>query len=88
MSIFEAGMMICFGAGWPLAAYKTYRAKCVGGKSIGFSYLVLIGYTCGILHKLIYSMDWVLILYLLNTLFLIIDMILWYRYRNNKVAIE
>ena len=28
MSIFEAGMMVCFGASWPIAAYKTYKAKC------------------------------------------------------------
>ena len=27
MSIFEAGMMICFGASWPIAVYKTYKAK-------------------------------------------------------------
>ncbi len=84
MSVFEAGMMVCFGISWPIAAYKTYKSKCVGGKSIYFSYLILLGYIFGILHKIIYSMDYVIILYLLNTLFLIIDMCLWYRYRNNK----
>lgn len=84
MSVFEAGMMVCFGISWPIAAYKTYKSKCVGGKSIYFSYLILLGYIFGILHKIIYNMDYVIILYLLNTLFLIIDMCLWYRYRNNK----
>lgn len=84
MSVFEAGMMVCFGISWPIAAYKTYKSKCVGGKSIYFSYLILLGYIFGILHKIIYSMDYVIILYLLNTLFLIIDMCLWYKYRNNK----
>lgn len=84
MSVFEAGMMVCFGISWPIAAYKTYKSKCVGGKSIYFSCLILLGYIFGILHKIIYSMDYVIILYLLNTLFLIIDMCLWYRYRNNK----
>ena len=84
MSVFEAGMMVCFGISWPIAAYKTYKSKCVGGKSIYFSYLILLGYIFGILHKIIYSMDYVIILYLLNTLFLIIDMCLWCRYRNNQ----
>ena len=31
MSIFEAGMMVCFGASWPIAALKTYKCKCVLG---------------------------------------------------------
>lgn len=84
MSIFEAGMMVCFGVSWPIAAYKTYKSKCVGGKSIYFSYLILLGYIFGILHKILYSMDYDFILYLLNTLFLVIDMCLWYRYKDNK----
>ena len=49
MSIFEAGMMICFGVSWPIAAYKTFRAKCVQGKSFTFTCLILIGYICGII---------------------------------------
>lgn len=83
MSIYEAGMMVCFGISWPVAAYKTYKAKCVQGKSIYFSLLILFGYACGIAHKLIYSLDYVLILYILNTLFLLLDMFLWFKYRNN-----
>ncbi len=84
MSIFEAGMMVCFGISWPVAAYKTYKAKCVHGKSIYFSLLILLGYVCGILHKIFYSMDYVFILYILNTIFLLLDMYLWFKYRNNN----
>ncbi len=84
MSIFEAGMMVCFGVSWPVAAYKTYKAKCVQGKSIYFSLLILLGYICGILHKIFYSMDYVFILYILNTMFLLLDMFLWFKYRNNN----
>lgn len=83
MSIFEAGMMICFGISWPIAAYKTYKCKCVHGKSICFSYLILFGYICGLLHKFLYSLDAVILLYIANMVFLITDMVLWYRYRNN-----
>ena len=27
MSIFEAGMIFCFGASWPFALYKTFKTK-------------------------------------------------------------
>lgn len=52
MSVFEAGMMVCFGVSWPIAAYKTYKAKCVHGKSFAFSCLIMLGYVFGIIHKL------------------------------------
>ena len=88
MSIFEAGMMLCFGISWPIAAYKTYRSKCVQGKSISFAYLILLGYICGILHKIFFNFDLVIILYILNMLFLITDMTLYYRYKNNPVPVK
>lgn len=83
MSIFEAGMMMCFGASWPVAAYKTYRAKCVKGKSLTFSCLIMVGYICGIIHKIFFYNDWVIWLYLLNMLFVTIDMILYLKYKKN-----
>ena len=70
MSVYEAGMMVCFGISWPVAALKTYKCKCVHGKSIHFSMLILLGYVCGIAHKVLDDMDWVFWLYILNTLFL------------------
>ena len=33
MSIFEAIMLICFGAGWPISVAKALRTKVVSGKS-------------------------------------------------------
>ena len=83
MSIFEAGMLACFGISWPIAAYKTYRCKCVHGKSLTFSYLILFGYICGIIHKLVYSNDYVILIYYANAVFLLVDMFLYYKYRNN-----
>lgn len=82
MSIFEAGMMVCFGISWPIAAYKTYKAKCVGGKSFAFSCLILAGYICGLIHKIFFYNDWVIWLYLLNMFFLIVDMVLYWKYKN------
>ena len=81
MSVFEAGMMVCFGISWPIAAYKTYRAKCVHGKSFSFSCLIMLGYVFGIIHKLFFYSDWVIWLYLLNMFFLGVDMCLYWRYK-------
>lgn len=90
MSVFEAGMMVCFGMSWPVAALKTYKSKCVNGKSIHFSMLILLGYICGIIHKVLYNMDWVFWLYLLNTFFLLCDMYLYclYRHNNSQVPVK
>jgi len=76
MSIFEAGMLLCFGASWPFSVYKTWKAKTNKGKSLIFLWLVLIGYLCGITHKLLYSRDLVIGIYLLNTTLVLIDIIL------------
>lgn len=81
VSIFEAGMMVCFGISWPIAAYKTYKAKNVAGKSLRFSFLILLGYVFGITHKILYSRDLVIVLYILNMLFLMIDIGLHIKYK-------
>lgn len=86
MSIFEIGMLVCFGASWPFALYKTWKAKCCRGKSMRFLWLILIGYICGIVHKVLYSFDLVIFLYVLNGLLVLADLILSYRYRTGARA--
>jgi len=44
MSIYEIIMLICFGAAWPFAIYKSYTSKSVLGKSALFLVIVLVGY--------------------------------------------
>ena len=68
MSIFEIIMLVCFGASWPFALYKTYKTKQVKGKSLRFLFLVIIGYFAGILHKIFYHYDIVIFLYFINML--------------------
>ena len=82
ISIFEAGMLICFGASWPFAVYRTWKTKCSQSKSFVFLWLVLIGYLCGITHKLLYSRDFVIVLYVFNGLMVAADIALSYRYRD------
>lgn len=82
MSIFEAGMLICFGASWPAAVAKTYRTKNVKGKSRLFLWLVIIGYFCGMIHKVLFNFDIVFYLYVLNALLVMTDLFLVYRYKK------
>ncbi|MHB9138866.1 MAG: hypothetical protein ACYC4Q_05635 [Victivallaceae bacterium] len=85
MSIFEIVMLVCFGASWPLAIYKTVKAKNPVGKSVPFLYLVLVGYISGCIHKIYFSFDKVLWLYALNAVMVLIDLILTHYYiRRNR----
>ena len=36
----ESGMLILFGLSWPLAVYRTWKAKRVEAKSVGFTSFV------------------------------------------------
>lgn len=83
MDIFEGLMLICFGASWPFAVYKTYKSKSVEGKSLRFSWLIIVGYIFGLLHKIFYSPDAVIILYLINIMFVMTDAFLIMIYRKN-----
>ena len=84
MSIFEAAMLICFGMSWPISIAKSVRTKVVAGKSPIFMGLLCFGYLCGIIHKLLYSMDWVILLYTSNMILVAIDLNLYFRYRGSS----
>ena len=76
MDIFEAGMLICFGASWPAAVLKTYRTKNVGGKS-------LFGYICGMINKITnFGYNYVFWLYVLNFMLVFCDFVLYFKYRK------
>lgn len=88
MSVFEAGMLICFGASWPFAVMKTYKTKSVKGKSRLFLSLIIIGYIFGIINKIINSVDFVLWLYVINLLLVGSDLVLCLIYRRRKENCE
>lgn len=79
MSIFEIGMLVCFGAAWPASIVKSWRSKSTNGKSILFLLIIFIGYISGILHKWFYRYDLVIFLYCLNALMVLTDMLLYFR---------
>jgi len=79
MSIFEAIMLICFGAAWPFSILKSYRSRSNEGKSMRFMVVVEIGYVSGVIHKLLYNFDIVFYLYVLNALLVMTDILLYRR---------
>jgi len=81
MSIFEVIMLVCFGSAWPLSIYKSWTSRAIAGKSLPFLIVILTGYAAGTLHKVFFSMDFVIVLYVLNFLMVLTDIILYFRNR-------
>lgn len=79
MSIFEIGMLMCFGAAWPFSIYRSYTSKSVAGKSLYFLLIIMFGYICGILNKVYYNYDSVIYLYIINLLMVTVDCLLYLR---------
>lgn len=82
MSIFETGMLVCFGFAWPSNIYKSLKSRTAAGKSLVFQWAIIFGYICGITHKILYSNDVVLYLYILNLTMVSIDTVLCFRNRR------
>ncbi|NGX34614.1 MAG: hypothetical protein K1060chlam1_00967 [Candidatus Anoxychlamydiales bacterium] len=82
--IFEALMLICFGAAWPFSVYKSFKSKSTKGKSIAFLYVIFIGYLAGILNKIYYRYDLVIYLYVFNSCLVFLDILLYHR--NKKLS--
>ena len=82
MSVFEIVMLVCFGSAWPFSIYRSWRSKSVAGKSVVFLLVVLTGYMAGILHKVFFHLDRVIILYVVNFMLVFTDILLYLRYRK------
>ena len=87
-SIYEAVMLLCFGAAWPFAIAKSWRSRTCQGKSVIFLFVILVGYAAGILNKITLGQchDPVLGLYVLNTLMVGLDVALFFRNRRLDAA--
>jgi lipopolysaccharide export LptBFGC system permease protein LptF len=66
-----------------MSIIKSYRSRNNAGKSIVFLYIVFIGYVSGVIHKLLYNLDFIVIMYMLNAVMVMIDLVLYYR--NEKI---
>ena len=77
--ILEITMIVSFGASWPLNVIKSFRARTAKGKSLGFMLLVEVGYVFGIIHKVLYSYNWVIWAYVSLFLLVGVDIALYFR---------
>jgi len=85
--LMDVCMIVLFGCSWPMNVIKSYRARTTKGKSLPFLLLVLTGYICGIIGKILSpSFKWyVLFFYVLNFMMVAADLILYIRnYRLDK----
>ena len=51
-SLLEGVMLLCFGLAWPLANLRMLRTRRAEGKGLGFTLIILCGYTAGACAKL------------------------------------
>ena len=78
--ICETIMLICFGLSWPSNVMKSIRSRTAKGKSLAFLLLVEIGYTAGIIGKLItHTWNLATIFYFLNFTMVLVDICLYFR---------
>lgn len=81
--ILEAAMLTCFGLSWPLNAYKNFKAGTAAGTSWQFILLITVGYLAGIAAKICSdTINWVLIVYLINLVFLAANWAVYFRNRR------
>ncbi len=89
-SLYEALMLICFGAAWPFSIVKSWRARTSKGKSVFFLFVIFVGYAAGIMNKITLGQhgDPVLGLYILNILMVGIDAALFFRNRRLDALVQ
>ena len=75
--ILEAIMVISFGLSWPISISKTLKSKTAAGKSPVFIGLIVFGYICGIISKIVsQNITYVFVFYCLNLVMTSFDLCL------------
>ena len=88
-SIFETIMIVSFGVSWPRNVIRSYRSRTTKGKSIMFNYLILFGYICGVISKIMsHTFNLAFWFYFPNIILVTTDIILYYRNRKLEKAEE
>ena len=81
--LLETLMVLCFGASWPANIFKSYTSRTAKGKSLSFLIIISIGYLCGMASKnLAHNITYVFYFYILNTVLIFMDILLYFRNRR------
>ena len=85
--LFEILMLLCFAAAWPFSIYKLYKTRSTKGKSVIFSFIIILGYIFGITNKFVMNdTNYVLFFYFLDLCLVLVDTFLYYRNRHYEIA--
>lgn len=76
-------MLVCFGISWPFNIAKSIRSRTAKGKSVAFELLIIAGYLCGLIGKLILgNLSYVVFFYIADILMVAADLVLTLRNRR------
>ena len=82
--LLEAIMLICFGMSWPISVYHNIKAKTAKSMSLQFTVLIILGYVAGITAKILSGhINYVLVVYVLNLLFVSANVPVYFINRNH-----
>lgn len=85
VAILECIMLICFGISWPISVYKSATSHSTQGKSILFTFAIMVGYLAGIAGKIISgTINYTLVLYLINLAVVSMDCVLYFINRRHE----
>ena len=89
VTVFESIMLICFGLSWPISVYKSLKSRSTKGKSVVFTFAIIIGYIAGIIGKSLGgNYNYVFVLYLINLAFVFLDLALYFVNKRRERALE
>ena len=87
--ILEMLMVVSFGLSWPISIFKTLKAKTAKGKSPLFIALIVFGYICGIISKILAgNITYVFIFYCINLAMTSFDLFLNLYYSKKEHEIK
>ncbi|MBO7409436.1 MAG: hypothetical protein J6T68_00690 [Candidatus Methanomethylophilaceae archaeon] len=73
-------MLLCFAFAWPFSIVKQWRTGTSKGKSILFSYVIILGYIFGMINKVVSDdINYVFAFYVIDLVLVLIDTLLYYR---------
>ncbi len=88
-NLLETAMLVCFGFSWPINVIKNYKARTARGTSLFFILLIMTGYVAGIAAKILgKNINYVLIVYVINLLFVSVNLLVYFRNRKLDKASE
>jgi len=87
--LFEMLMLLCFAFAWPFSIVKQWRTGSSKGKSILFSYVIILGYIFGMINKVVSDdINYVFAFYVIDLALVLIDTLIYYRNQMRESGFE